>query len=678
MKHRNKTSRPLQGGVTIGVVWAAAAVFGACDGGDDDGPGAGAGTGGTGATAGSGGAVGGTAGKGSGGASKGGSAGTGATAGKAGSSGGTGGLGASGEAGSGGGAPRALRLVVHDVITIEAGPCMPETIIPLSTDAVTYTPSGAGTRFFVRDDPDTVADAGTCMVDEDFGLTCGAGETFTLEIPAGASPLMSLDVNGNLNMVFDGGTPPLGTHRVSETRYVVYVPPGATTVTFTSSTTQQFSDIDFAPTVGQDLGTLAEYRRYTVPVRGQKRGAADRVIDPTFRFRMPPGPLSVFYSCAGGVLSDASCTGTWGPDTWSLLPREPEAGDLVYAVPNVGTGVPGKALTLGSWDGDDDLMSGCHALEFHFSLDADGEPVSDLDVDQIVVSVDGEPLTIEAGATLQVDPPTRVGLLLDSSYSITAADAEAAVRRAAQDFVDTLSPATLFTAAQFASEEAVPLPLFRADPQAGIAWRGDPNVAAIALLEGTVIYGTPEDAQARLDLYEAHPLVTSESATRLFDAVATSAYSLFTEQPSGETHPPTVSTLATASTLDAFVRSPKALLVLSDGTDTASTTVTTAAAVRAQLDACHVRPYIVAMGDDVKTDVLSTMAGSEVFVAETPEDLAQTFDDVANRIRSTYVLRVVLPQPVSLDSRASLTIDYGGQQATDEYASPGACQAVMP
>jgi hypothetical protein len=652
----------------------------ACGGGGDDDDGSGSGGSGQGASGGTtDGSASGSSGKGgssgAAGRTTGGSSGTGtggSASGGDGNAGGEAGSGTGGTSGSGGTGNQALRLVVHDVIPIEAGPCMPETIVPITGDAVTFTPSSLTRRYFVEGEPDTVVDAGTCMVQGNSTVLCPDGDAFTLDVDIDERTLIGFSTSAPSSLEILANDQPIQVHPLGNRRYAALVPGGTTALTFGANTNLTVSDVDLAPTVGQDLGTLDEYRRYSIVLRGNPQGVAERLINPTFYFRAPDADPSIYRSCGSGTLyKSTGCGNTDLSETeWTTGEGNLAAGDLVYLLPRSEQDVEEVrsaygAITVGNWGGDEDLMTGCHAVEFHFSLDSGDTPVADLDVDQIAVTMNGDELTVEAGATLEVDPPTRVGLLLDGSYSITASGAEANVRDAAKDFVNTMSPATLFTAAQFASEETVPVPIF-----SSMVYRGDPDVAAFAPRDGNVTYGTQSDMLVRLDEYDAHPIVTSESATKLFDALANASISLFTEDSPS---PPVISSLVTDSTLDVYKRSPKALLVLSDGTDTASMNVENASTVRQQLDGCHVRAYAVAMGDDVDTAVLDTIAGNEVFTASTPEALAETFEDVAARIRSTYVLRVVLPAPVTLDSEAVITVDYGGQRVSATYENPGEC-----
>jgi hypothetical protein len=285
-------------------------------------------------------------------------------------------------------------------------------------------------------------------------------------------------------------------------------------------------------------------------------------------------------------------------------------------------------------------------MTWYFSVRNNGAPVTDLSRDDVSVLVDGVDPGVEGGLSLNRDNKPFVQLLLDASYSITEADAEGSVKEGARAFVEGMPEGTWFVASQFASEESVPIGL-------------EPSCQPLPSVRA---------AGTALNAYDAYGVVTSAAATKLFDAVSTGAAELNATQVRNATRG--------GVGLDVLATKQRILVALSDGSDTASNLVASAADTRGYLDRCGVRAFTLSLGSDIDEATLDTIAGEDTLRASTADDLAASFEAVATELKSYYSLRVVTADPIAISASSSLTLDYRGETLTATFTPPSeTCEA---
>ncbi|MEM7153732.1 MAG: vWA domain-containing protein [Myxococcota bacterium] len=288
---------------------------------------------------------------------------------------------------------------------------------------------------------------------------------------------------------------------------------------------------------------------------------------------------------------------------------------------------------------DDALVRSCNFVTWYFDL-AQGEvPVSDLTVDALTPVVNDEELSVEAGARLTQDNVSRVTLLLDRSFSITAAEATESVVGAASSFVDSMPAGTIYQLAEFASEAEVPLDLMQI-PSRDVA-----------------------EVQANLTQYAPWPVSNSEGFTKLFDAIGNTPVEGFRRWRNNLTPVE-------------YDRMPRTIVVFTDGDDTASTLFTDnagvpdASVVTGQLDVCLTDLAAIGLGDEIQQSTLESLAGDQVFLAPANGDLEGAFQDVAARLTTRYRFKMLTPEYVDIEGSTALSASYEGEQATGLFTAP--------
>lgn len=288
---------------------------------------------------------------------------------------------------------------------------------------------------------------------------------------------------------------------------------------------------------------------------------------------------------------------------------------------------------------DDALVRSCNFVTWYFDVAQGDIPVGDLDVDALTPVVNDEELSVEAGARLSQENVSRVTLLLDRSFSITAADATQSVVDAASSFVGSMPEGTIYQLLEFASEAEVPLDLMQI-PSRDVA-----------------------EVQASLTQYAPWPVSNSEGFTKLFDAIGNSPVEGFRRWRSNLTPVE-------------YDRLPKTVVVFTDGDDTASTLFTgddgnpDPAVVTNQLNLCLTDLAAIGLGDEIQQSTLESLAGDQVFLAPANDDLEGAFQDVADRLTTRYRFKMLTPEYVDIEGSTALTVTYEGEQATGVFTAP--------
>lgn len=247
-----------------------------------------------------------------------------------------------------------------------------------------------------------------------------------------------------------------------------------------------------------------------------------------------------------------------------------------------------------------DAGTTCTFAAVHFSATEKGAPISDSSELTATMTVNGRDVGAEGASSFSTSGPAlAVQLLLDRSFSVREAGAEASVRDAATRFIDSLPAAAKVRVLVFASEVQVPILVVAPECATNVGDFMDKDAAK----------------QTVADCYAAHDAATSVAQTRLYDAVAS--------VPAGRRGVPNV------------------LVVFTDGADTASMHVRTPEAARDALRSRipNMKIFAVGLGAAPSEAALTTLSDGKFFRADDSAALDGAFAAVGSDLRSIHVFR---------------------------------------
>lgn len=234
----------------------------------------------------------------------------------------------------------------------------------------------------------------------------------------------------------------------------------------------------------------------------------------------------------------------------------------------------------------------------------------------VEMSINDRRVGVEGSSKLTTSNGLVVQLLLDRSYSITESMSTTAVRNGASQFVRSLGNEALISVSVFASETSVPL----------FVVPGSMSTTTTQTLYNKTT------AESMVQQYSSYTSATSDSQTKLYDAVGT----LGGKKPTG-------------SGAD---RLQNVLVVFTDGADTASSKFTNPEGVRAELGskAPLLKVYAIGLGAEPNADALGKISSDRFYRAANSDELQKAFDEVSKELTAIYLYKVLV---ASVESNAT-------------------------
>ncbi len=293
----------------------------------------------------------------------------------------------------------------------------------------------------------------------------------------------------------------------------------------------------------------------------------------------------------------------------------------------------------------DEFYRSCNVMHWYFSVYRDGVRLADLSADQVSATVNGVDLGVEGGLTLTKGAAASVGILLDHSHSVHSSGATESVIEAGGRLLETLPDTTFYSLAGFASESSP------ASLQLPVTL-GKTSFPEYPLAPYQIDSTNPFPASRRFDeSYSPYEIPTSESATRLFDAVGGMAERGFWATGGGVP-------------ADVALRQ-KVMLLFTDGDDTASDSTLEYAQQR--LEACGVYPISVGFGDQVNQNTIAALGGPVPYFTTDKTDLPALFEAAAEEMNGVYRLRIITPDPVGIGPDSFIRVELDGEVASGFY-----------